>query len=407
MEFDGREQRAWYLKISKKPDHYFAEVFPINEGRGPLPLHGYNTRVKNQEALEELVEATRPNGYHQDPERFPLLPLRLVSFGGSESRLMITSALANLKEKGQTAFVVVTPDEREMQRRLEEWEVKVTGDESVRGKLSRPGLAVPAGYEPLPFGYPTFWDSARAAFSRFFSILPRLYESANSLAEAASWSGDQFQEAIAQLERLTMMAMSELIIMVGNGHGIGALRITRSMLEYGINAKYLLKEADAREQFLNWHFVEQHKLLNYMRRWGLDKNVDSERIKTSEEGYELVKHLFVKNDRGDLRGYWSDLDLGSRARAVGLEQIYEAVNPRATRIVHGTIGGLADQFSPMEEGKIRFITPPSLENCEMALHYGHLSELLVLEVLAEISGATPSPPLEVLSDDFDQAWGEK
>lgn len=234
--------------------------------------------------------------------------------------------------------------------------------------------------------------------------MPRLYEGANGVSRAVHSSTDQFVEIIAQLERLSLISMSELVVMVGNGHGVGALRIVRSMIEYAINALYLLKFPESRELFLGWHFVEQHKLLVAIERDGLGGKLDPEKVRESEEGFDRVKPLFL-NKKGELRGSWCNLDLGSRARAAGLEFAYDLVNPKASKIVHGTISGLAQQFFTNSGGGPEFVSPPSLKECDMALQFGHFSELVMLDVLGELGNIKSNLSLDQLDKDYGYAWG--
>jgi hypothetical protein len=56
-----------------------------------------------------------------------------------------------------------------------------------------------------------------------------------------------------------------LITLTLNGYGHDALRISRGMFEISVNAAYLQRHPEEVDDFLDYHWVNQRKRLDYMK----------------------------------------------------------------------------------------------------------------------------------------------
>ena len=52
----------------------------------------------------------------------------------------------------------------------------------------------------------------------------------------------------------------ELLVLAGNGYGIGALKILRGMYERVVTAWYLHANPEETQDFMDFYWVAQHKL---------------------------------------------------------------------------------------------------------------------------------------------------
>ena len=99
-----------------------------------------------------------------------------------------------------------------------------------------------------------------------------------------------------QLNLLILVAtgMWEVVTLVGNGMGRGAMKIGRDTVENAINAEYLRRFPDQAEKYIKWRWVELHKLYVNMQdtsRYSL-KGFPSEKMASDEVESEHVKILF-------------------------------------------------------------------------------------------------------------------
>lgn len=63
---------------------------------------------------------------------------------------------------------------------------------------------------------------------------------------------------------LVATGMWEVVTLVGNGMGHGAMKIVRGIIENAINADYIRRFPEQGENYMQWHWVELHKLYAYM-----------------------------------------------------------------------------------------------------------------------------------------------
>lgn len=260
------------------------------------------------------------------------------------------------------------------------------------------------------FGHPEFWETAHDAFPKFFKVVFRVNDALNSLTTRAYEDVEPYQKVILNLGMLIGVSMIELITLVGNGLGHGAMKIARSLLEYAINAEYLRRFPAECGDYMEWNRVEQYKLLTYMRENAphLLNQLSAEKVAEIEREFERIRSKFeYATAKGEkrLRGSWCLLDLGSRAAKTDFHEPYRIIYPLSSRLVHGTFGGLAMHFDP-EEDESRIGVPPSLKYCGEALVGGHLCAVKVIETLARTFGVDPCIPIQKLVDDFHYVWGK-
>jgi hypothetical protein len=252
------------------------------------------------------------------------------------------------------------------------------------------------------FGSPATWARILSCYPRFFEILPKVYQAAEALVNRPTKS--QFEFVLAEISRLSIVSFRELILIAANGYGLGALRLTRSLFEYSINARYLEKHPEERESFVHWHFVQQNKNLEYLKRTGRDKGLNPEIVVKSQAGFERIKHLFLDR-RGRPRHTWSSASVRARAFDVGRGELYETIYSIGSDLLHGTMGGLAYLYRP-RGSDVEPIEPPSLDYCELALLNSHKAVIETLEAHARALQVETKPLIEELDADFARVWGD-
>jgi len=94
--------------------------------------------------------------------------------------------------------------------------------------------------QSVEFGHPEFWGQAYASFPKFFEVIPRAGDALNGLTMHRRYENvNPWEKVIFNLGLLTGFSVMELITLVGNGFGPGAMKIARTILESSINAEYL------------------------------------------------------------------------------------------------------------------------------------------------------------------------
>ena len=211
---------------------------------------------------------------------------------------------------------------------------------------------------------------------------------------------------------MAAVGATEVITLVGNGMGNGAMKIVRNVLETAINAEYIRRFPEQAQHYLDWHWIETHKLNSYMREYLPDSlaRVGPDRISSNEANYERVigqfRYIVAKRDgshKTETQRTWCRDDLSQRGAKTGLAELYAPVMPQANQILHGTIGGLLNHMGS-EEGDGRIDCPPSHNWAGQALIAAHGSMIQVILTAGLALNVEPEPSIASLMEDYVSAW---
>ena len=182
----------------------------------------------------------------------------------------------------------------------------------------------------IEVGFPSFWPNAVKEYRKFFEVGTRLNTALISVTDIAYPALSAREVAIMNLSILAGITMTEIVTLVANGMGHGAMKLMRSLLETSINTEYLRLRPLEYEDYKEWFWIEQYKELEYIR-----KNVPEalarytpERVKKVEDNRKRVLPRFQKTKRNgtkELRRSWCSINLGDRAKITGHQTIYHAL----------------------------------------------------------------------------------
>jgi Family of unknown function (DUF5677) len=258
------------------------------------------------------------------------------------------------------------------------------------------------------FGFPDFGQHVYEQHKDFFQRLVNLQDALNFLTTRAYEDVEACQKLILNLVMLVGVSMMEVVTLVGNGFGQGAMKIVRGLMENAINAEYLRRNSATCADYLDWHWVEQHRLLVWAEEHNpnLYASIPEETKQQIENGFENVRPRFeytTRDNKQRLRETWCELNLADRAVQTGFEESYRLVMPHANQILHGSIGGLGRHFD-LSQDEHRIAIPPSDDWAGEALIAAHESTLKAVETLSKTFNVEPTPSLQSLIDDFHFVW---
>lgn len=263
------------------------------------------------------------------------------------------------------------------------------------------------------FGNKDFWPEVVERHPKFFQRIGRLQEAVRNIVDPAYKSLDGYQRLQLNLLILVATGMWEVVTLVGNGMGHGAMKIVRGVVENAINAEYLRRFPDQAEKYMEWHWVELHKLYVYMQETSPDslQEFPPEKMASDEAEYQRVKSLFqykVTNADGTEKTIkqdtWCRDNLFQRAEKVNMAQSYRTVMLPANQILHSSIGGWIRELDD-EGNRVEF--PPTHSWGGEALIAAHIALLQAVETSALSLGVTPNPSIDILKEDFDEIWTDE
>ncbi len=163
---------------------------------------------------------------------------------------------------------------------------------------------------------------------------------------------------------LVATGMAEVVTLVANGMGNGAMKIVRGVVETAINAEYMRQFPDQSEKYMEWHWVELHKLYVHKQENSPEsmKDFPADKRAAEEAGYHRVRGRFQnENTTRDgskklvMQDSWCRDNLFERAQKVNMAESYRTVMPAANQILHGSIGGWIRE---LDEANGRIEWPP-------------------------------------------------
>jgi hypothetical protein len=182
------------------------------------------------------------------------------------------------------------------------------------------------------------------------------------------------ERAVYLLVSMTAGGLQELLILAGNGAGVGAMKISRGMFESAVMAEYLRLNGSEVDDYL-----EYGRVLAWKRVQQYPDGFNPEKVKQVEDEYNRVKTRFA-NKRGKVRNHWNKNSVGRMAGAIGREKQYELSYSIAASMHHGNYEGMLTHIK-RKQNKLTVEELPSMEWVMQALISGHIYLLQALETL--------------------------
>jgi Family of unknown function (DUF5677) len=182
------------------------------------------------------------------------------------------------------------------------------------------------------------------------------------------------------LGRICVEEFSEILLLAGNGHGIGALKILRGMYERAVTSAFILANPDQTDAFLEYDKVNKHRAYMHAKKLGEHgPRLTPETIKRIEDEFEAVKPMFLNGTR--VRGSWTKLDTASLAQKAGpgYEALYLDAFYKPTLELHTTATSVLGRLELTEKGIMSFDSGPKRIEAGHAIVMAHNLLLRVLD----------------------------
>jgi hypothetical protein len=169
---------------------------------------------------------------------------------------------------------------------------------------------------------PSFGVSAECGLfydrnQKFFERLDALNQTMRNILVRTFQVDSTDKEIVHFLGRLTIEDFMEILLLSGNGYGIGALKILRGQYERTVTAAYVAKNSETAGRFVRFGNVQYRRMLNQakqiygeQRLRGMLSPGRIEKIETAYNGVkdEFKESLCEKCDTTRMAFSWSALD---------------------------------------------------------------------------------------------------
>jgi hypothetical protein len=260
------------------------------------------------------------------------------------------------------------------------------------------------------FGIPEEWNQFENRHSLFIERLSNLTE---AFRIAFDWTADTsspLDRAIYFSGRLCVEEFSEVLLLCGNGYGVAALRLIRGMYERTVTARYLHSNPIEVDDFYDFHWVSQHRLMKALQETFGPEILDKKTSAEVEERFQLLKDRFSitsckKCKTKRLNHTWSKIDFVSMAKRAG--PVGELIVPGyylPTNQAHSTVGAILSRIDPESKGFI-FDGGPQHKRADDALITAHNLALNNLDLQKDhFNLASLEDPLQKCLSDFRDIW---
>lgn len=111
----------------------------------------------------------------------------------------------------------------------------------------------------IEFGFPDFAPTLSATFGPALRLAEAHSHLVNEMLAALPATMKVYQVVIYVLVRMTTTGWAELLILVGNGAGLGAMKISRGMFETAVMAEYLRQVPEEVADYRDYGRILQFK----------------------------------------------------------------------------------------------------------------------------------------------------
>jgi hypothetical protein len=270
----------------------------------------------------------------------------------------------------------------------------------------------------LLVGRPEEWDAFVERHRAFYDEWPALRGALDTVTNGSFHIKSKTDLVIYFLVHLCIEDFLEIQLLAANGHGVGAKKLVRGLYERVVTARYLSKNPDEVEAFIDWDSVTNAKVA----RAAVDTLSDHlppddiDRLKAVIEEAAPLKKRFevtVCKECGakGLNHTWSKLDFVSMTRSVGGSTLGFIVPAYydPLRYAHSTLKALDARIREVGPDGLTFDHGPQRPDADTALILGHNLLLNIVDLAVSHFGlkGPAEEALGVACKAFERIWGNK
>jgi hypothetical protein len=119
----------------------------------------------------------------------------------------------------------------------------------------------------IRFGLPEEWEEFLKRHPILSAKLQSLFETLNKIFIRQIQTSSSAERVVFFLGRICTEDFMEILLLCGNGYGIGGMKLLRGLYERAVTLGYIVKNPQKADQFLEYHHVHVGKLFNHAKRF--------------------------------------------------------------------------------------------------------------------------------------------
>jgi hypothetical protein len=269
----------------------------------------------------------------------------------------------------------------------------------------------------IRFGQPDEWQAFQKRHPKFIQNLQPLYDTITKMfirEMTSSGSSGPADRVVFYLGRLAVEDFNEILLLCGNGFGIGGMKILRGLYERAVTLIYISENPDKAEDFLDYFHIHLGKFLNHAKNvYSLDElNISAEDESEIQSNYETAKGryrevLCKKCGKTRTRNSWSELDTLSMARKTAIKNLYVPCFFDPTLQVHSTVFSLCSRLKPRANNGLTFIDGSQHKKADFSANCAHNLILCILDTVNDYFKMGLQEEIQERFIDFQLIWGVK
>jgi len=242
------------------------------------------------------------------------------------------------------------------------------------------------GVRQLIFGFQEEWADFQKRNARFLERFPN-FEKAFNLAFGRTMKlTEVIDKFVLMYGRVCLEDFFEILLCCGNGNGVAAQKLLRGLYERVVTLRYLHEHPTELDDFLDYHWVAQRKLMNACKETMGEDLFPGETVRDIEARYQAAKEKFMITDCAKcgtkrLNHTWTKLDFASMARATSsLGKLLVPGYYIPLRNAHATVASMLSRMEAGQNGGISFAEAAQRKEADNALRVSHNIVLDALRV---------------------------
>ncbi len=270
----------------------------------------------------------------------------------------------------------------------------------------------------MEFGNYDNWQWFNEQFPCFVKIHPALQALRDRLFVGKFEARHHADYIIFGLGRVCVEDFEQIVNLCGNGFGIGAMQMLRSMYERQVTAAFISKYPDEVDAFTGYDAIHTRKLVEQFKEVYknepaiLSSIVSEEEQAKIEEQYEAVKGRFMKTKckkckTQELMFSWHKLDAGAMAgkgHQPALKDLYPYSYFLPLLMAHSTFKSVEARVVFKEDGSFSFESDGQRKAIKKGLVFGHHLLLHVFDLQNKHFNLGIDNDLEKCERDYLECW---